>query len=416
MPKNILMTGPTGCGKTEIVRRLAKLLDAPFIKVEATKYTEVGFHGKDVDTIVKDLMDVAVVQTREKMRKNGQEKVVAESEKLLLDALIGRDAPEETRVEFRDLLRGGHLEDKEVMIELPEKKSSSSSMGGGMDIQKMTSGDSDVIIGFVNGLMNQLGGGGNQDGHGNNSSSSSSSSLASRVRMSVSEARRAFLDRLVDDVIRDDDVIRHALHQVQEHGIVVIDEIDKICVSHNNVGFASGGGGRNPDASNEGVQRDLLPLVEGTIVPTRHGNVDTARILFIAAGAFHSCKPSDMLAELQGRLPIRVELSPLSQADLLRILLETKNGLLSQQRALMATEGVDVEIDHDAIEEMAKAAHEMNTTMQNVGARRLHAIVEKVFEDVSFHCQPQHFHVTKQYVREKVKDLIVQNDLSRFTI
>ena len=390
------MLGPTGSGKTEIARRVARMTDAPFVKVEATKYTEVGFHGKDVETVIQDLIAASIRITREQMQASNADQVKEQVEEALLDALIGStkrggvgaDAEAEMRAEFREMLRSGQLEDTEVSVSIPEKPSSKGAEGIEQQVHVQ-------IVSLMQNMQQEFGRGG-QDGQ-------------RRAKMSVRDARRALEEALSAELCPEEEVVREAIKRAEEQGIVVIDEIDKICKP-------SGMPHYSADASAEGVQRDLLPIIEGTVVKTKHGPVDTSKILFIASGAFHSVKPSDMLAELQGRLPIRVELRPLSEDDLYRVLTETEGNLIEQQVAMLGVEGVQVVVEDDAIREIARIACVLNLKLQNIGARRLHAVIEKVFEDVSFDMPEGAFTVDAQLVRDKMAESLKINDLSRFLI
>lgn len=347
-PKNILMIGPTGVGKTEISRRLARLAKAPFLKVEATKFTEVGYVGRDVDSIIRDLVDAALIDTRARMREDvaGRAKVAAEDR--VIEALAGKDAREQTRELFRGKLRRGELDDTVIELEIADAAPSLPMMGGqGMDMQ----------IQGLQDLFKAFGG------------------RSTRKKISVADSYDLLLGQEADKLLDDDAVKTQALTAVQENGIVFLDEIDKICARSD---------ARGADVSREGVQRDLLPLIEGTTVSTKYGPVKTDHILFIASGAFHIAKPSDLLPELQGRLPIRVELSPLTEADFVRILTETDNALTRQYAALMGTEGVTVQFSTDGIAALARIAAEVNTSVENIGARRLYTVMERVFEELSF--------------------------------
>jgi ATP-dependent HslUV protease ATP-binding subunit HslU len=380
IPKNILMIGPTGVGKTEIARRLAKLAQAPFIKVEATKFTEVGFHGRDVDMIIRDLVDVAVHDFTMKARDQEKQRVKQEVEERLLDILAGQQAQERTKAMFRKMLQDGELEGKKVDVEVPQSSPAtqmpfSSEMGAqGVFVQL------DKIFG------------GNKK---------------QKRKMTIAECRPYLEEQEAEKLINKDAIVKTALEAVQSNGIVFIDEIDKICRDKNSYGA---------DASSEGVQRDLLPLIEGTTISTKYGNVDTSKILFVASGAFHSCKPSDLLAELQGRLPIRVQLKPLKRQDYYRILTETKFNQIEQATALLRTEGVELEFTDDAIHEITKVTAEVNETVENIGARRLHTVMERILEEVSYECTPGKVVIDVAEVRKHLSELLLKTDLSRYVL
>lgn len=387
MPKNILMIGPTGVGKTEISRRLAKLAGAPFIKVEATKFTEVGYVGRDVEQIIRDLVEIAIGLVREKKREEVKAKAHINAEERVLDALVGKTASPATRDSFRKKLREGELDDKEIEIELADN---SSGMPG-FEIPGMPGAN----IGMIN-LSDMLG-----------------KAMGGRTKprkTSVKESYALLINDESDKLLDQDQVTQEALEATQNDGIVFLDEIDKI---------ASREGGMGAGVSREGVQRDLLPLVEGTTVATKYGPVKTDHILFIASGAFHVSKPSDLLPELQGRLPIRVELNALSREDFRSILTETEVSLLKQYVALMATEEVTLEITDDAIDALADIAVDLNSTIENIGARRLQTVMEKVLDDISFNAPDKSgsvFTVDAEYVRSSIGDLAKNIDLSRFIL
>src|ERR1700746_251366 len=350
LPKNILMIGPTGVGKTEIARRLAKLAGAPFIKVEATKFTEVGYVGRDVEQIVRDLVEVAIAQVRERKRKDVQARAQLAAEERVLDALVGPNSSSATRESFRKKLRAGELNDKEIEIE------TKSSGGFPMfEIPGMPGAQMGAIS--IGDIFGKLGG------------------RTKTRRVTVESSHELLVNEESDKLLDNDQLVQEAIGAVENNGIVFLDEIDKICVRDNRVGG---------DVSREGVQRDLLPLIEGTTVSTKHGAVKTDHILFIASGAFHIAKPSDLLPELQGRLPIRVELEPLTRDDLRRILSATRASLTEQYQALLGTEGVTITFADDGIEALARIAAEVNEALENIGARRLQTVMEKLLEDVSF--------------------------------
>jgi ATP-dependent HslUV protease ATP-binding subunit HslU len=388
VPKNILMIGPTGCGKTEIARRLAKLAQAPFIKVEATKFTEVGYVGRDVESIVRDLVEASITMLREQNRKGVEAKAELLAEERILTALVGEGASADTRVKFKRMLRAGELEDKEIEIAVGE--------GGGMPIGMIN------LPGAPDNGMINLGDMMKGMFRGN----------APKRKMNVPDARRALereeADRLLDNEALTKDAVRHA----EQNGIVFLDEIDKICAK-------TEGGFRGGDVSREGVQRDLLPLIEGTTVSTKYGPIKTDYILFIASGAFHVAKPADLLPELQGRLPIRVELSSLSREDFKRILTEPEHSLLKQYTALLGTEGVALSFADDAVDALAGLAYDINDRVENIGARRLATVIEKLLEEISFTASDRNGDtvvVDAAYVNEKVAPLAAKGDLSRFIL
>jgi ATP-dependent HslUV protease ATP-binding subunit HslU len=386
LPKNILMIGPTGCGKTEIARRLARLAGAPFLKIEATKFTEVGYVGRDVDSIIRDLVEIAIGLQRETRRKEVRAKAEKAAEERVLDGLVGKDARTETREAFRRKLRNNEVNDKEIEIEVADG-------GPAMPSFDIPGGQ----VGMIN-LQDMLG--------------KAFGRPTRKRRVTVRDSYDLLIEEESDKLIDTDQVTGEAVKAVENNGIVFLDEIDKIC--------ARAEGGRvGADVSREGVQRDLLPLIEGTTVSTKHGPVKTDHILFIASGAFHVAKPSDLLPELQGRLPIRVELKPLSREDFRRILTEPEASLIKQYVALLATERVTIEFRDDAIDALADIAVQVNSTVENIGARRLQTVMERVLDEISFEASDkpdQSITVTGDYVRERVGDLARNADLSKFIL
>ncbi len=384
-PKNILMIGPTGVGKTEISRRLAKLAKAPFLKVEATKFTEVGYVGRDVDSIIRDLVDAAIVETRAQMRDAVRARAHSAAEDRVIEALAGKDAREQTREMFRAKLKRGELDATMIELDLAEPSPSLPAMGGMPGMEQQIQGLQDLFGKAFGGRK-------------------------LRRRLSVAESYDLLLGEEADKLLDDETVTRAALATVQDSGIVFIDEIDKVCARSDM---------RGADVSREGVQRDLLPLIEGTTVSTKYGPVKTDHILFIASGAFHIAKPSDLLPELQGRLPIRVELQPLTEGDFVRILTETDNALTRQYSALMATETVTVTFTPDGISALAHIAAEVNASVENIGARRLYTVLERVFEELSFSAPDRSGDavvVDAAYVERNLGALSRSADLSRYVL
>ncbi len=390
VPKNILMIGPTGCGKTEIARRLAKLAQAPFLKVEATKFTEVGYVGRDVESIVRDLVDASLNMLRDARRKEVEGLAVTAAEERLITALVGEEAAADTRSKFRRMLRDGEFEDKEIEIAVAESVGSPIS---NFDVPGMPPGQVINLTDMMKGLM------GNRP--------------MQKRRMKVLDARRLLEAEEADRLLDNEQLTKDAVSHAENNGIVFIDEIDKICARTSEGGFRGG------DVSREGVQRDLLPLIEGTTVNTKYGLVKTDHVLFIASGAFHLAKPSDLLPELQGRLPIRVELSPLTRDDLRRILTEPEHSLLKQYSALLGTEQVTLDFRDDAIDALADLAADINDKIENIGARRLHTVLERLLEDISFTATErpgETFTVDAAYVADRVTPLAQKGDLSRFIL
>jgi len=391
------MVGPTGSGKTEIARRLAKIAKAPFIKVEATKYTELGFYGRDVDSIIKDLVQIAVNQSKVRLKEEYSKEADQRVEEKLLDLLSTSKNPE-ARKNFQELLQSGQLEDRIVEVLVPASPPegfgnripfSSGGGGGGINDRIEEHFPSDMMSGLQNAF---------------------SFLKSTKKKLKVSEARPILKAEELEKMTSQEEVIKTALHSVENDGIVFIDEIDKICTKHKD---------HRADASAEGVQRDLLPIIEGTTVSTRYGNVRTDHILFICSGAFHNVKPADMLPELQGRLPVRVELNALKKDDFYKILTETENNLLKQQKALMSAEQIDLVFDDEAINEISGMSFDINSSIENIGARRLHTVVEKIIEDFSFNAldyKNKTIIITKEIVHNKIAPLLQKSDLNKFII
>ncbi len=388
MPKNILMIGPTGVGKTEVARRLAKLANAPFIKVEATKFTEVGYVGRDVDSIIRDLLDVAIKNNKNEMKKTVRDKAEKHAKKKILKILVGETALDETREKFAKMLDNGEMNDKEIELDIIDNSSNavnSFDIPGGQ-------------VGMIN-ISEIIG-------------KAIGSEKTKKARMTVEDALKTLIEEESNKMIDEDKIIKNSLKAVENDGIVFIDEIDKICAKGN----LKGG-----DVSREGVQRDLLPIVEGTTISTKHGIVKTDHILFIASGAFHIAKPSDLLPELQGRFPIRVQLKSLTEDDLLRILTEPEASLIKQYTALLAVENVILNFHEDGIKEMAKIAFKVNGEIENIGARRLHTMIEKILEEVSFQASEMkagtEIIIDSTYVNKHLGDLLSsKNDLMKFVL
>ena len=386
LPKNILMIGPTGVGKTEISRRLSKLAEAPFVKVEATRFTEVGYVGRDVEQIVRDLLEIAIAMEKVKKRKEVYAQAQQQAEEKVLDGLVGNKASVATRESFRKRLRNGDLDDNEIQISINETSTMPS-----FEIPGMPGAN----VGMIN-IGEMLG--------------KSMGSKAKKKKMTVKESHEILINEESDKLIEQDKIIKSAKNSTENNGIIFLDEIDKISARTDRVGG---------DVSREGVQRDLLPLIEGTTVSTKYGPIKTDHILFIASGAFQLAKPSDLLPELQGRLPIRVELDALTSNDFIRILKEPDNSLIKQYKALLKTENVDLEFSEDGIDTIANLATEVNSSVENIGARRLHTIIEKVLDDISFSATDrsgEKIIINSEYVKKNLGELVKDTDLSKFIL
>ena len=389
MPKNILMIGPTGCGKTEIARRLAKLANSPFLKVEASKFTEVGYVGRDVDSMIRDLAEIAIDMVREEKLDEVAERAERNAEERLLDLLMPAspepsESTERTRDKLRERLRAGKLDDRLVEIDVKER-------GPAFEVAT-NMGAEEMDVNFKDMLGNFF------------------AQRSRKRKMRVAEAYDYLIQEEENKLIDMDQVTRTAIERVERNGMIFLDEVDKI---------AGREGGHGPDVSREGVQRDILPIVEGTTINTRYGSVRTDHILFIAAGAFHVSKPSDLIPELQGRFPIRVELRPLSEADFVRILTEPKNALVKQYTALLETEGIKLTFTEDAVQDVARIAANVNREMENIGARRLHTIMEKVLEQISFDgpdLKKKTVRIDASYVRTQLSEIVKDQDLSRYIL
>ncbi len=390
LPKNILMIGPTGCGKTEIARRLAKLVHAPFIKVEATRYTEVGYVGHDVESIIRDLLEIAIKNERQKRETVIKPKAAERVNEKLLKALVGKDAKAETRAQYKEKLQKGELDDSDVTIELSAPPKQNSTM---MEIPGANAGIgmiqiSDAVEGMMGKMFNQR----------------------QEKTISVKRAREELLSEEMEKLLDHGEIVKTAMHNVEQHGIVFIDEFDKICVRDSSA---------RQDVSREGVQRDLLPMIEGTTIATRHGVIKTDYILFIASGAFHLSKPADLLPELQGRLPIRVRLNPLTRDDFINILTQTRHNLIEQYKNLLQVDGVTLEFETGAINKMADLAMTINNSVENIGARRLHTLIEKLLEDISFAADGStdaNIAITSTMVESRLLPLVEDQNLQKFIL
>ncbi len=390
LPKNILMIGPTGCGKTEIARRLAKLVHAPFIKVEATRYTEVGYVGHDVESIIRDLLEIAIKNERQKREAVIKPKAAERVNEKLLKSLVGKDAKAETRAQYKEKLQKGELDDSDITIELSAPPKQNSTM---MEIPGANAGIgmiqiSDAVEGMMGKMFNQR----------------------QEKTISVKRAREELLSEEMEKLLDHGEIVKTAMHNVEQHGIVFIDEFDKICVRDSSA---------RQDVSREGVQRDLLPMIEGTTIATRHGVIKTDYILFIASGAFHLSKPADLLPELQGRLPIRVRLNPLTREDFVNILTQTRHNLIEQYKNLLQVDGVTLEFETGAINKMADLAMTINNSVENIGARRLHTLIEKLLEDISFAADGStaaNIAITSAMVEGRLLPLVEDQNLQKFIL